>query len=140
MIVLGCMMVAGASQVECKSHHMEQPSQPAGRLGTRGAINCGICYAVLQAMFITGSIASQYRVMVYHVDFANIDLSKIAPLARIWSIFCEFSLASPAPVPGNVTGAGDMSAGLDELLHANSQSHTTAIHVYKVCVPVTSPL
>ena len=115
---------------------MEQPSLPAGRLGTRGAIHCGICYAVLQAMFITGSIASQYRVMVYHVDFVNIDLSKIAPLARIWAIFCEFNFAAHAVVLGNATVSAESSGSLDELLHAYSQSHTTAIHVYKVCVMV----
>jgi len=113
---------------------MERTSFNAGGLGGRVAIKCAICYAILQTMFISGCIATEYRLMVYHIEFVNIDLSKIAPLAQIWSIFLEITQYAPADLRNSTMAPVDISSKLDELLHTYKESNTPAIRVYKVSV------
>jgi len=111
---------------------MDNSSHQAGALGDRFAIRCAISYAILQAMFISASIATDYRLMVYHINFVHVDLSKIAPLSKIWNIFLEITQFTPANLYNHTAQPSDASSRLDRLLYTYQTSHKTAIRVYKV--------
>jgi len=118
--------------VEFTHTTMDNTSHKAGALGDRVSIKCALSYAILQAMFISASIATDYRLMVYHINFVHVDLSKIAPLSQIWSIFLEITRLTPANLYNHTAQPSDISSRLDQLLYTYQSSHKTAIRVYKV--------
>ena len=104
-------------------------------LGGRFAIRLATYYTILQSMFIFGCISCQYRLMVYHVAFSHVDISKMMPLSRVWSIFTQIShtprdnnLYFNISTPG-IQSDGDMQ--LDKLLNQYKIDNSVPIHVYK---------
>ena len=105
----------------------------APALGSRFAIRMATYYTILQCMFIFGCISCQYRLMVYHVSFTHVDITKMMPLKRIWDIFTQMSRSAD----GGGTVISNSSAlvlesekQLDALL-ARYKSSDVPIHVYK---------
>jgi hypothetical protein len=115
----------------CTAWHMGAPA-----LGGRFAIRMATYYTILQCMFIFGCISCQYRLMVYHVNFTHVDITKMMPLKRVWDIFTQMSLG--AANGGGGTGGGnrtthtlDSEKQLDLLLARHKNSNDVPIHVYK---------
>ena len=107
-------------------------------LGSKTAIKMAMYCVILQFVFIIVSCISwQYHLMVYHVSFAHVDITKIMPLRRIWDIYTQISPPSLGTVARNASqNAGvqhDKNMQLDNLLRASKNLHSTPIHAYKVC-------
>jgi len=101
-------------------------------LGGRFAIRMATYYTILQSMFIFGCISCQYRLMVYHINFTHIDITKMMPLKRVWDIFTQLSHRDSSLILSNRTTVGSGSEEqLDALLDAYKNSNDVPIHVYK---------
>ena len=103
-------------------------------LGSRFAIRMATYYTIAQSMFIFGCISCQYRLMVYHVSFTHVDITKMMPLRRVWDIFTQIS-RSPSGrgfgATNNSTVRTDAERQLDELLSRYKSGADVPIHVYK---------
>jgi len=105
-------------------------------LGSRFAIKMATYYTILQSMFIFGCISCQYRLMVYHVSFTHVDITKMMPLRKIWDIFTQMSHTSSTQdsIDNKTAGAPllDSERQLNKLLSSYKSGHSVPIHVYKV--------
>lgn len=115
-----------------KNSTMNEVVPGYGALGSKTAIKVATWYAAFQSMFIVGCITTQYRLMVYHVDFVHIDLSKVMPLTKIWNIFIQSTRVEPNVQNTTIHTNMDAASKLDQLLHTYKVDHTAAIRVYKV--------
>ena len=90
-------------------------------------------YTILQSMFIFGCISCQYCLMVYHVNFTHIDITKMMPLKRVWDIFTQMSHSAGGEKNAATNTAAlvlESEKQLDALL-ARYKSSDVPIHVYK---------
>jgi len=107
-------------------------------LGGKFAIRLATYYTILQSMFVFGCISCQYRLMVYHVSFSHVDITKMMPLRRVWDIFTQISLGVKGVKDGtdshNSTAFASRSGAelqLDKLLSQYKMDNSVPIHVYK---------
>jgi len=101
-------------------------------LGGHFAIRMATYYTILQSMFIFGCISCQYRLMVYHVNFTHIDITKMMPLKRVWDIFTKMSHGTgPGVLSNHSSMLPDSEKQLDELLARYKSGNDVPIHVYK---------
>jgi len=106
-------------------------------LGSKTAIKMAMYYVILQFVFIIVSCISwQYHLMVYHVSFTHVDITKMMPLRKIWEIFTQMSHTSSTQdsIDNKTAGVSllDSERQLNQLLSSYKSGHTVPIHVYKV--------
>ena len=104
-------------------------------LGSKFAIRLATYYTILQSMFVFGCISCQYRLMVYHIAFAHVDITKMMPLRRVWDIFTQMSRGIKLGMDSqNSTVFATLSGAemqLDKLLSQHKMDNSVPIHVYK---------
>ena len=108
----------------------------APALGGRFAIKMATYYTVVQCMFIFGCISCQYRLMVYHVNFVHVDITKMMSLKTVWDIFTKMSLGVATDSSGlgaanSTSPTPDNEKQLDALLARYKNTNDVPIHVYK---------
>jgi len=104
-------------------------------LGGKFAIRLATYYTIAQSMFVFGCISCQYRLMVYHVSFSHVDITKMMPLRRVWDIFTQMSrgVTEGADLHNSTmfrTRSG-AEMQLDKLLQQYKMDNSVPIHVYK---------
>ena len=110
-----------------------------GVLATRQTVNLMTYYAIAQCMFIFVCVSCWYQLIVYHITFSHVDVSKMISIRQLWDVFVISASAGTSTnnvmqSQSNSTNTSPALISLEMQLKKYMRAKTPAIHIYTVRV------